>query len=69
MVWLNILTARFLHCTSATTVCLLQYLGRWWLQDRHSDLADLAGNCWSQVYSVNYVNRTINRQTDYRTPM
>lgn len=44
-----------------------RYLGRWWLQDKHSELSDLGGKCWSQVYSVDYINKTIYRQTDYQT--
>jgi len=44
-----------------------RYLGRWWLQDKHSELADLTGKCWSQTYSVDYINMTIIRDTDYQT--
>ena len=47
----------------------LQYLGRWWLQDKYSELSDMSGRCRSQVYSVNYVNQTIHRQTDYQSIM
>ena len=46
-----------------------QYLGRWWLQDKFAELSDLGGRCRSQVYSVNYVNNTLHRQTDYRSLM
>jgi len=44
-----------------------RYLGRWWLQDKNKELADLTGKCWSQVYSVNYINKTIFRDTLYQT--
>jgi len=44
-----------------------RYLGRWWLQDKYNELADLGGKCWSQTYSVDYVNKTIYRDNDYRT--
>lgn len=44
-----------------------RYLGRWWLQDKHSELADLTGKCWSQTYSVDYINMTIIRDTGYQT--
>lgn len=46
-----------------------RYLGRWWLQDKYSDLSDLteAGRCKSQVYSINYINQTIHRQSDYQS--
>jgi len=44
-----------------------RYLGRWWLQDKYSELSDMSGRCRSQVYSVNYVNQTIHRQTDYQS--
>lgn len=48
---------------------LPQYLGRWWLQDKFAQLSDVTGKCLSQVYSVNFVNKTIHRQTDYLTPL
>jgi len=44
-----------------------RYLGRWWLQDKFAQLSDLRGKCRSQVYSVNLVNKTIHRHTDYLT--
>ena len=46
-----------------------QYLGRWWLQDKFAQLSDLTGKCRSQVYSVNLVNKTIHRHTDFLTLM
>ena len=46
-----------------------QYLGRWWLQDKYTDLSDVTGKCWSQVYSVNYVDQTVHRLTEHQSIM
>ena len=44
-------------------------MGRWFLQDKYTDLADLSGKCWSQFYSANRRNRTLELQLDYVTRM
>ena len=61
----------FLFSQYVLIFLLYQYLGRWWLQDKYSELSDFtqAGKCWSQVYSVNYINQTIHRQSDYQSIM
>ena len=46
-----------------------QYLGRWWLQDKYTDLSDVTGKCWSQVYSIDYVAQTLMRHTQHQALM
>ena len=46
-----------------------QYLGRWWLQDKYTDLSDVTDKCWSQVYSVNYAQQTVHRLTEHQSIM
>jgi len=44
-----------------------RYLGRWWLQDKYTDLTDVTGKCWSQVYTVNYRDQTVHRLTEHQS--
>ena len=48
---------------------MCQYLGRWWLQDKYTDLSDVTDKCWSQVYSVNYAQQTVHRLTEHQSIM
>ena len=44
------LTYHLLHIRFMRKNFLVQYLGKWYQQDRHRSLSNLPGKCWSQTY-------------------